>query len=80
MFRLHHSTTFLFSVLMQAKRHFSSLKSLILQPLVFLFFLDPLVFISLKGGGGSCRRQGKSAAPSARRGDAREGELPLAVL
>ena len=30
---------------------------------------DPLVFIFFSGGGGSCRRQGKSAAPSGRRGE-----------
>ena len=42
----------------------SPLESWIMPPLVFSFFLNPLVFISFSGGGGSRRRQGKSAAPS----------------
>ena len=102
--------------LMQAKRNFRSLKSLILRrrPAIPWFhcrqcFVSGFVFsrffnfsyalsLSLRlfisffsislpfcagalfGGGGSCRRQGKSAAPW--RGEAMfgEGELPLAVL
>ena len=36
---------------------------------VFDSFSRSLVFHRLKGGGGSCRRQGKSAAPSGRRGE-----------
>ena len=57
----------LFRALVLARRNFSHLESWILPPLVFLFSLDPFKKKE-KGGGGSCRRQGKSAAPLARRG------------
>ena len=36
---------------------------------VFLYIFRSLGFHIFPGGGGSCRRQGKSAAPSGRRGE-----------
>ena len=54
-----------FSRLCRTPFVFSSDCNDFLKRFIFCLFrvLDPLVFISRKGGGGSCRRQGKSAAP-----------------
>ena len=43
----------------------ATLPSIFITFLCFITFCDPLIFIAFQGGGGSCRRQGKSAAPGA---------------